>query len=67
MLTMEQGQNSKNFRSDLDHCLDPGVFIDTVEPLLSNPLGRVTIRLDNGKPKMTGLNGVGTVDWRLYN
>ena len=39
----------------------------TVQPLLSHPLGRVTIRLDNRKPKITGLNGVGRVDWRLDN
>ena len=32
-----------------------------VEPLLSDPLGGVTIRLDNRKPKITGLNGVGRV------
>ena len=41
--------------------------MDTVEPLLSDPLGRVTIRSDNRKPKITGLNGVGRVGLRLDN
>ena len=39
------------------------LIYNTVEPPLSNPFGRVTIRSDNrkvgynGKPKITGLNG----------
>ena len=32
------------------------LFTSTVEPLLSDPLGGVTIRSDNRKAKLTGLN-----------
>ena len=41
----------------------------TVESLLSDPLGGVTISLrsDNRKPKVTGLNGVGRVGLRSNN
>ena len=39
----------------------------TVEPLLSDPLGRVKIRSYNRKAKITGLNGVGRVGLRLDN
>ena len=30
-------------------------------------LGGIIERSDNGKPKITGLNGAGRVDWRLDN
>ena len=40
---------------------------NTVEPVLSDPLGRVTIRLDNRKAKITGLHGVGRVGLRSEN
>ena len=37
---------------------------NTVEPLLSDPLEGVTIRSDNRRAKITGLNGVGRVGLR---
>ena len=40
---------------------------DTVEPLLSNHLGGVTIRSDNRRAKIIGLNGVGRVVLRSDN
>ena len=41
--------------------------IYTVEPLLSDPLGGVSVRSDNRKAKITGSNGVGRVGLRLDN
>ena len=40
---------------------------NTVEPLLSEPIGGVTIMSDNRQPKITGFIGVGRVDWRSDN
>ena len=43
----------------------PILKLNTVEPLLSYLLGGVTIRSDNRKAEITGLNGVGRVDLRV--
>ena len=41
--------------------------IHTVQPLLSDPFGGVTIRSDSTKPKLTGLNGTRRVGLRSDN
>ena len=41
--------------------------VNIVEHLLSDPLGRETIRLDNCKPKITGLKVVWGVGLRSKN
>ena len=42
-------------------------MLNTVEPLLSDPLRRITIRSDNRNAKITSLSGVGRVSLRLDN
>ena len=43
------------------------LYHSTVEPLLSDPLDGVTVRLNNRKAKVTGSNGVGRVVSRSDN
>ena len=46
---------------------DWDICFNTVEPLFSDPLGRLTVRSDNRKPKITDLNGIGRVSLRSDN
>ena len=49
------------------NCNFKSAIESTVEPQLSDHLGRGKIRSDNRKAKITGLNGVRRVGWRLDN